>query len=272
MKKGYQNLHTHTTYCDGNASAEDMIKAAIQKGGSSIGFSEHSYVMFDEEYSMSLQDTSSYISEINNLKEKYNGTIDVYLGLEIDYFTERIPDGLEYIIGTAHHVEKEGKHITVDGWVEHLAVMNEMHFGGDYYAMAELYYATMAGVVEKTSADIVGHFDLIAKSNVDNRMFDEMHPRYMKAALSAMEQILEKCRLFEVNTGAMFRRGTLVPYPSLFLLKELQKRGGEVILSSDSHCAESLYYKFDEMTELIKSCGFTHIKRFTGDGFVNEKL
>jgi len=249
-----------------------MIKAAIQMGGGSIGFSEHSFVPFDEEYSMRLIDTPSYITEINALKEKYKGTIDVYLGLEIDYFTDNIPDGLEYIIGTAHHVEKEGYFITIDGWVDHLDAMNEKHFGGDYYAMAESYYATMSGVVEKTGADIVGHFDLIAKSNVNNRMFDEMHPRYIKAALNAMEQILDKCRLFEVNTGAMFRRGLLVPYPSLFLLKELNKRGGEVILSSDSHSAESLYYKFDEMVELVNSCGFTHIKRFTGDGFIDERL
>jgi len=252
--------------------AEDMIKAAIRMGGGSIGFSEHSYVTFDEEYSMKLDDIPSYISEISTLKEKYKGTIDVYLGLEIDYFTDEIPNGLEYIIGTAHHVEKDGHYITIDGYAEHLANMNEKHFNGDYYSMAELYYETVSGVVKKTDADIVGHFDLIAKNNVNGSMFDEMHPRYIKAALGAMDQVLADCKIFEVNTGAMFRRGSLTPYPSAFLLKELQKRGGEVILSSDSHTAESLYYKFDEMVELIKSCGFTYIKRFTGDGFVDEKL
>jgi len=249
-----------------------MIKAAIQRGGRSIGFSEHSYVPFDEEYSMMLEDTPLYISEINALKEKYKDVIEVYLGLEIDYFTEKIPDGLEYIIGTAHHVLKEGQYITVDGWAEHLADMNDKHFGGDYYAMAETYYATMAGVVEKTGANIVGHFDLISKNNVNSSMFDEMHPRYIKAALNTMDQVLTSCKLFEVNTGAMFRRGTPEPYPSVYLLKELQKRGGEVILSSDSHTAESLYYKFDEILELIKSCGFRYIKRLTTDGFIDEKL
>ena len=272
MRPGYQNLHTHTTYCDGKQSVEDMIKAAIQMGGSSIGFSEHSYVPFDEEYSMSLEDIPSYISEVNALKEKYMGTIEVYLGLEMDYFTEKIPEGLEFIIGTAHHVEKEGQYITIDGYAEHLANMNEKHFGGDYYSMAELYYETVAGVVRKTGANIVGHFDLIAKNNVNSSMFDEMHPRYIKAALDAMDQVLADCKIFEVNTGAMFRRGSLVPYPSVFLLKELQKRDGEIILSSDSHTADSLYFKFDEMVELVKSCGFTRIKRFTKDGFVDERL
>ncbi|MCL2820347.1 MAG: histidinol-phosphatase [Oscillospiraceae bacterium] len=267
-----QNLHTHTTYCDGTLSVEEMIKAAIEKGGKSIGFSEHSYVPFDEEYSMLLEDTPLYISEINNLKEKYKGTIDVYLGMEIDYFTDEIPDGLEYIIGAVHHVRKNGKNITVDGWAEHLINMNNKHFGGDFYAMAESYYETVADVVEKTNADIVGHFDLITKNNDNNSLFDESHPRYIDAALGAMEQVLNNCKLFEVNTGAMFRRGANKPYPSTFLLKELQKRGGEIILSSDSHTAESLYFKFDEMRELVKSCGFKYIKRFTGDDFTDDLL
>jgi len=249
-----------------------MIKAAIEREGGSIGFSEHSYVPFDEKYSMKLDDTPSYINDINKLKEKYKGTIDVYLGLEIDYFTDKIPDGLEYIIGAVHHVEKDGRYITVDGWAEHLIKMNEEYFSGDFYAMAESYYETVAKVVPKTNADIVGHFDLIAKNNIDGNLFDESHPRYISAALDSMEQVLKECKLFEVNTGAMFRRGKSVPYPSVSLLKELQKRGGEVIMASDSHNADSLYFKFNEMVDLIKFCGFKYIKRFTKDGFVDEKL
>ena len=269
---GYQNLHTHTTYCDGVLSAEEMVKAAVKMNGASIGFSEHSYVPFDEEYSMKIEDTPDYIREINALKEKYRDTIDIYLGIEVDYFTDNVPDGLDYVIGTAHHVEKDGNFITVDGPAEHLFKMADEYFKGDFYEMAESYYKTMEDVVRKTNADIIGHFDLITKNNKDGCMFDDMHPRYIKAALNAMDKILEKINLFEVNTGAMYRRGTKEPYPSVYLLKELNKRGGEVILSSDSHCAESLFYKFDDMIELVKSCGFKYIKRLTKDGFIDEKL
>ena len=272
MIKSYQNLHTHTTYCDGTLSAEEMVVAAIQKSGGSIGFSEHSFVPFDLEYSIKLEDTPSYIREVNTLKEKYKDSIEIYLGLEMDYFTEKIPDGMDYIIGAVHHVEKDGNYITIDGFAEHLHKMAAEHFGGDYYAMAESYFETVANVVQNTGADIIGHFDLIAKNNVNGSMFDEMHPRYINAAVSAMEKILKECKIFEIYTGAMYRRGSSTPYPAVHLLKELQKRGGEVILSSDSHTAESLYYKFDEMRELVKSCGFKYIKRFTGNGFVDEEL
>jgi len=267
-----QNLHTHTTYCDGTLSPEEMVKAAIDKKGNSLGFSEHSYVPFDEEYSMSLEDTPGYIREINALKEKYKDKIEIYLGMEIDSFTDVVPGGLDYIIGAVHHVEKDGIKITVDGWAEHLIKVNNDYFNGDFYLLAEYYYKAVALAFKKINADIIGHFDLIMKNNDNNCLFDDTHPRYIKAATDALEQVLEKNKLFEINTGAMYRRKISYPYPSVFLLKELQKRGGEVILSSDSHDSASLYYKFDEMRELVKSCGFKYIKRFTKDGFIDEKL
>ena len=272
MITGFQNLHTHTTYCDGELTPEEMIKAALQLGGTSIGFSEHSYVPFDKEYSMKLEDTPKYISEVNALKSKYEGVIDVFLGIEMDYFTDKAPDGMEYIIGTVHHVEKDGNFVTVDGGTAHIKRVCLEHFGGDYYSMAESYYKTVSDVVPKTGATIVGHFDLITKRNLDGSLFDESHPRYINAALSAMDKVVSECNLFEVNTGAMFRAGKTTPYPSEFLLRELNKRGGEVLLTSDSHSADSLYYKFDEMRELLKSCGYNYIKRLTNDGFIDEEL
>ena len=267
-----QNLHTHTTYCDGTLSVEDMIIAAVKCGGSSIGFSEHSYVPFDKEFSMDLEDTPGYMSEVTALKEKYMNDIDIFLGIEMDYFTDIVPKGMEYVIGAVHHVNKDGQDITIDGGTEHIIEMCKRHFDGDYYFMAESYFATAANVACKTNADIIAHFDLIAKRNIDGCLFDETHPRYKKAALDSMDKLLTKCKLFEINTGAMFRYGKTMPYPSEFLLRELHKRGGEIIFSSDSHCAQSLYYKFDEMRELARSCGFKYFKRLTKDGFLDEVL
>ncbi|MBO5371040.1 MAG: PHP domain-containing protein, partial [Clostridia bacterium] len=39
-----EDLHTHTTYCDGKDSPEDMVKTAIEKGLRVIGFSGHIYL------------------------------------------------------------------------------------------------------------------------------------------------------------------------------------------------------------------------------------
>ena len=39
-----QNLHTHTTYCDGKDTPEEMVLEGLERGFHSIGFSIHSYV------------------------------------------------------------------------------------------------------------------------------------------------------------------------------------------------------------------------------------
>jgi len=249
-----------------------MIEAALGKGCDSIGFSDHSYVSFETHYAMSLDDTREYMQDINALKEKYKNRIEVFLGVEQDYFSEGPKDGFDYIIGASHYVRITGGHITIDAGAKNQKEMVNKYFGGDYYAMAELYFETVANIVEKTNADIIAHFDLIAKYNFDGCLFDETHPRYQTAALCAMDNILKDCKLFEVNTGMMYRFNKREPYPSVFLLKELRKRGGEVILSSDSHDAQSLCYGFNEMLELLKTCKFKYIKRLTKSGFIDIKL
>ena len=269
---GFQNLHTHTTYVDGTLTAEEMVKAAIKIGCGSLGFSEHSYVPFDKRYSLDPEAALEYVHEINELKQKYNGIIEVFLGIEHDYFTAVPLEGLDYYIGAAHYVKVGDKYITVDAGAKHQKSMADNYFGGDYYTMAEVYFETIAGIMQKRNVDIIGHFDLIAKYNFNGNLFDESNPRYKDAALGAMEEILKSCKLFEVNTGMMYRYNKQEPYPSVFLLKALCDRGGEVILSSDSHDAKSICYKFNDMQELLKTCGFRYIKRLTGDGFINVSL
>ena len=66
----YSDIHTHTTYCDGKSTAEEMVKKAIEKGFESIGLSGHSYTDFDDGWCMSLENTKKYCDEVDALKEK----------------------------------------------------------------------------------------------------------------------------------------------------------------------------------------------------------
>jgi histidinol-phosphatase (PHP family) len=273
-----QNLHTHTTYVDGKLTPEEMILAAIERGCDSLGFSEHSFVTFDEYYSMTPEMTYKYIDEIRALKEKYKDQIEIFTGLEIDYYTAWRPEsGLDYILATAHYVQVtedngDKNYVSVDAGPDRQKEIVEKYYNGDFYAMAEDYFSIMSKLPQATKPDIIGHFDLVAKYNINNNIFDEQHPRYIKASLDSMDAILEHCNIFEVNTGAMYRLNKPEPYPSAFLLKELYKRGGEVIMCSDSHDGKSICYAYDEVAELLKSCGFKHQKRLTKDGFINLPL
>ena len=266
-----QNLHSHTVYCDGSLTPEEMVKAAIKKGCSSFGLSGHSYAPFDLKHCMSKGDTERYQRDAVRLKEKYSSEIELYFGIEQDYYSDGPPVGFDFIIGAIHYLKAGDTFVCVDAGAKNQKTAVDEYFGGDYYAFAEKYYETLADI-GKTGADIIGHFDIVTKYNSNSGLFDETDPRYIGAALGAMDEILKTRSLFEVNTGAMYRLGKPEQYPAAFLLKELQRRGGEAILSSDSHDAASICWKFDEMRELLKSCGFKYIKRLTKDGFKDERL
>ena len=68
--KYLQNLHTHSTYCDGKDTLEEMILSAIEQGFQSVGFSGHSYMSDSPGQSMSIAGTEEDTKEIAALKEK----------------------------------------------------------------------------------------------------------------------------------------------------------------------------------------------------------
>ena len=81
------SLHAHTFYCDGKNNAEDYILTTIEKGFTSVGLLGHSFTAFDTESCMTEQETQEYLKELKELKEKYKNKIQVYIGIEADFYT-----------------------------------------------------------------------------------------------------------------------------------------------------------------------------------------
>ena len=79
-----QNLHTHSTYCDGKDTPEQMLLSAMAQGFGSLGFSGHSYNPYSNYAGFSLEKEQLYKKEILRLKEKYAGKFPIYLGLEVE--------------------------------------------------------------------------------------------------------------------------------------------------------------------------------------------
>ena len=228
------NYHTHSTYCDGRDRPEAMIRAALRLGCEELGFSGHAYVPFDD-CCMTPEGTAAYKAEIRSLAEKYRGRLRVLLGVEQDYFSPLPTDDYDYVIGSVHYLYKDGGYHTVD----HTRAIQERivreHYGGDYYAMIEDYYALVGQIYEKTLCDVVGHFDLVTKFNEDGSLFDTAHPRYRRAAMDALDRLCAQPVIFEINTGAIARGYRKTPYPEDWILAELRRRKAPLLLSSDCH-------------------------------------
>ena len=263
MAEFFANYHTHTTYCDGNSTPDEIVREAVSLGMKELGFSGHSYTSIDESYCMSKEGTKKYFDEISGLREQYAGKIRILLGLERDYFADPDEYSWDFVIGSCHYIEKNGEIFSVDESQEILLDACDRLYGGDIYSLIEDYYSEVGKVFEKTGCDIIGHFDLITKFNEDGKIFDEENPRYAAAWMFALDEIFKSAKesgrspLFEINTGAMSRGYRTSPYPSGEILKELSKRGAAVILSSDSHDKSTLLYGFSDAAKAALDAGLT---------------
>lgn len=263
------NYHTHTTFCDGKNTAEEIVLAAIERGFDIIGFSGHGYTPFDTSYCM--METEKYISEIRRLQEKYRDKITLLLGIEEDSFAYIDRSNFDYIIGSSHYVRIEENYFPIDSDSECLKKCIS-HFGENIHAFAKQYYESFLAYISDRKPDIVGHFDLITKfDEIDGSVFLSDN-EYLELSKKYISLAAEKDVLFEVNTGAIARGVRTAPYPFENLLFELKRKNAKLILSSDSHSADTLDFAFDETKERLRDIGFEHIYSLTQDGCISQKL
>lgn len=246
------DLHVHTTFSDGANTPEEVICAAVSGGMKCIGVSDHSYTDFDESYCMSKLSAEKYHGEISALKKKYADKIRVLCGIEQDCFSGVPKDSYDYVIGSVHYIKIDDEYVAVDESAEILLNAAKKYFGSDMYSLIEEYYRLVAKVVEKTNADIIGHFDLITKFNQNANLFSESNPRYTASWKRAADRLLLTGKPFEINTGAISRGYRKTPYPSKEIIDYIKAKGGKFILSSDSHNHETLCFCFDKYEHLIK--------------------
>ena len=98
-----QNLHTHSTYCDGKDGVEELIQQALSLGFDSLGFSGHLYKDVVDYASLTLgASMQAYQNEIAQMKEKYKDKIKIYCGVEYDILSNLPMDGFDYLIGSLH--------------------------------------------------------------------------------------------------------------------------------------------------------------------------
>ncbi len=263
------NLHTHTTFCDGQSTAEEMVQKAIEKGFVSLGFSGHAYTPF--ELTSCMKDEQGYINEINRLKEIYRKDIEIYLGTEEDAFSLIDRSKYEYIIGSLHFLKVNGQILPLDIGNEYMQRCFDA-FGRSVERMAESYYATFTDYLIKRRPDVVGHFNLITKYDEVSDPIFLGNKKHDEIAKSFIETVANKGLLFEVNTGAIARGYRTLPYPSSELLYVLKKSGADITLTSDCHNADFLDCHFDETRLMLFDIGFRETTILHNNKFIKIPL
>lgn len=265
-----QNLHMHSTWDDGKCSIEEMILASKAAGLTSVGFSVHGPMPFENTWECPKERLPEYIAEVREMQKKYAGQIDVYLGIEWDATAADLDlSPYDYVIGSVHEIPVPGGGTrSVDANPETTAACIRDCFGGDADAAAEAYFAELAKVAQRPEAAIVGHFDLITKFDEIGHFYNENSPRYQRAARAAMEKLVAAGKIFEVNTGAISRGYRTTPYPSMQWLRLLREMNGKVTVSADAHHTSGVTCAFDLAEQMVKEAGFSEIWILQKEKFV----
>ncbi len=272
------NIHSHCTFCDGKSTIDEMVQGAISSNLVSLGMSSHAHTgySFDD---VQMTDIDGYFEALEAARLKYRGIIDIFKGMELESLVLG-PDGkdvfptidprCEYTIGSCHVTRPNGRPYLIDYKAEMLDDAIEEFNGVENFI--DDYFTGYLSFTDAVPFDIIGHIDLYTKFNERHPILDQDSKRYQDQVLHYIDQLIERDRIFEVNTGAISRGYRTTPYPAPFILKRLLERKAPVMITSDSHSKDTVTCKFEETERLLRDIGFREQMQLTAEGFVSVPL
>ncbi|HPA62675.1 MAG TPA: histidinol-phosphatase [Spirochaetota bacterium] len=274
------NFHTHTLFCDGHDSVYDMAEFAFSSGFTHLGFSSHAPLPFDARWAMKEERISSYIKEIEDSKKSFS-KMKIFTALEVDYipstweYSKKIisDNKFDYLIGAVHLLgEPDGKdYITITGNSSRFAD-SLTNSGKDIISAVREYYERMIYLIRYTEVDVIAHFDLIKKVNIDFQIFDENASWYNDFLNSALDALAANPKIVEVNTGALSRKKSKDLFPSDYILRFLLKNDIPVVINSDCHRKKDIAAYYDFACDRLKSLGFTYTMIYDEEGWIKTPL
>ena len=271
-------FHAHSRFDDGQEELESYIRAALAKDFKVFGFSAHAPVNFDSDWNMKQDDFLEYIEATKALKEKYKDSIEIYTGLETDYYTGctdwRKKKGIDYTVGAVHFLKNEetGRLMPMDGSRQEFDESLKEGFDGDIQALYKAYYGQIRDMLLKMPPNIVAHLDVIRKNNQDNAYFDEEDEPYRDEVIKTLDIISLTHTIVEVNTGGIARGYMKEPYPSTWILEACLDMDIPIMVNSDTHHPETIDYYYEESVALLKGIGFRRQRILYGNEWRDVSL
>lgn len=251
------SYHNHTTWSDGEATLAEMIDGARRAGIEELGISDH-YVLAPGnrrfEWAISPESLDAYVEEVQRTIATTKD-LTIRLGLEVDYIPETIeqvkkqldPYPFDYLITSVHLVNDFPIDLELKSW-EELSQDSRNNIWRRYWRI--LHAAAESGYF-----DIIGHFDLPKKygyyPSVD--LTDE--------ALAVLDAMAAANMAIEINCSG-WDKPVKEAYPSLFYLKEANRRNIPLVINSDAHASNHITRNFDRGRRLAADAGFTELVRF----------
>lgn len=247
------DYHIHSFLSDGIKGHKEYLEAALKKGISEIGFSEH--LNFKEfAWAMKFSDLPVYSETIGNLRK--TSEVPIKLGVEMDFipgFEEKIKKILaewpfDYVLGSVH---------LIDGFEFDNPQKETMDEYGkmDIDKLHERYFQLVQQAAESKLFDVMAHADLIKKMGFSSRR--DITGLLEKTA----DCFAESGVCVEINTSGLDRPCKEI-YPSEKFIKMCRERNIPITLGSDAHKPEDVGRYFEEAIALVKKLGYREIVQF----------
>lgn len=284
MEKQHKiNLHTHTTFCDGKNSPEEMVLAAIKQGFTVLGFSGHCFYPHDIELDWHIKSSEfqNYTKTIRDLAEKYQDQITILHGFEVEYVkglsvpekTHLADFNPDYLIGSVHYVYNKGdRNFAVDESADGVKAGLEELYKGDAKALVQDYFQCQIEMLESGKFEVWGHPDLIRKRNPVLQFFNEEDTWYKDLVKATVKAAAKSGVIAEINTGAIGRKIMNDAYPSDYFLSLLHQAGVPVCVNSDTHSAETIDSGYTFAYQKAQKAGYKELIYPTPTGNISIPL
>lgn len=260
------SYHTHTAYCDGEGTVDDVVRAAIEAGLQQVGISSHAPLPFDTDWHIKRDQLARYIRDVRDAQRMYGDRIEVLLGAEIDFIPdERVRTfqekelysaGFDYFVGSVHYLTAAYPPLAFDGTEDEFRHILNMHYAGDMAAMTGDYFRRVREMLTMPKLGVVGHLDVIKRWNQQQEYFRGNEPWYVEPVEGTLAAIAAQGHAIELNTAA-WRKGFDEPYPARWILGRCRESGIRIVVSADSHTPQDVAAEFGRAKETLTELGIS---------------
>ena len=244
--------HTHTPRC-GHARGEGAEYAAAALEANLRGFAvtcHNPMPGHGDAIRMKPEELDDYVADVLEVRNLYEGQLEVLLGLEADY----VP-GMANTV--AMQVNAHPFDVVLGSVHPQIPEYRQRFFAGDTLAYQRLYFEHLAESAETELFDVIAHGDLIKQLMPRSWSISRILPDIC----TTLDRIAATGVAMELNTSG-WRKRLRECMPGPRILYEMARRRIPVTLGSDSHQPGRVGENFDQALALLAAAGYQNISFF----------
>lgn len=214
----FYDLHTHTTFSDGDATVEYLLKTAKEKGYG-LGFSDHIFAGGND----TIEKIENYLDTVKNT--------DAFVGVEANigeeyHLPDRLENKLDYVIASIHSLEDRDERLIFSSYFCYRSGSADSYTPNYHIERSEEYMENMFKAIEWTMRtqriDILGHATV-------NPIYEAMGDTSFRRDWD--KAVIDLCLKYHVTVEI----SNLWKEPHEEFLKLAKERGAMFSMGSDCH-------------------------------------